>query len=182
MCSAPCTRLRSEVARRRRRSPRYARAWQGITPSGRLRQAQAAACHAPCDRTPAQKTKQSLCARSRTRWLKHTRRLPARGDPSACRIKSCFVPCAPTARAMITPKPPRRADAARGMCRPLAPFAPARGGRVGRAGNRLRGFTCSHGSRPSVERRRGERALKTSCYRSNCDRTRLPSYDCVKGP
>lgn len=64
---------------------------------------------------------------------------------------------------MTTPKPPRRADAARGMCRPHAPAAPYAGaGRVGRAGNRLRGFTCSHGSRPSVERRRGERALKTS--------------------
>lgn len=58
----------------------------------------------------------------------HARRLPG-GDPSARRIKSCFVPCAPTARAMTTPKPPRRADAARGMCRPLLPRPPPGAGR-----------------------------------------------------
>jgi len=110
MCSAPRTRLRSKVARRGRRSPWYARAWQGIMPSGPLRRRQSAACHAPCVPDPAQKTKQILCARSKTRWLKHTRRLPARGDPSACRIKSCFVPCAPTARAIVAPKPPQAGD------------------------------------------------------------------------
>ncbi len=45
----PLYSLRSEVARRGRRASWYARAWQGIMPSGPLRRRQSAACHAPCE-------------------------------------------------------------------------------------------------------------------------------------
>jgi hypothetical protein len=116
MCSAPYTRLRSKPAYDRnglRQGGTRAPGKGSCHPSSsrrRRRPRDYAGCHAPCVPDPAQKTKQILCARSKTRWLKHTRRLPACGDPSACRIKSCFVPCAPTARAIVSPKPPQAGD------------------------------------------------------------------------
>jgi hypothetical protein len=130
MCSAPYTRLRSKVARRGRRSPWYARAWQGIMPSGPLRRRQSAACHAPCVPDPAQKTKQILCARSKTRWLKHTRRLPARGYPSACRIKSCFIPCAPDGARDDNPQAPTPRGRGAGDVPPPCADGPLRRGRA----------------------------------------------------
>ena len=59
---------------------------------------------------------------------------------------------------------PLRSSGARGGCNPLAPSAPR--GRASaaadRAETRLRGFTCSHGSRPSKERRLSSRASAAS--------------------
>jgi len=141
-CASAFARLRRDKPPRRahyaRRSPGEDAGLHGTRAPGKG-SCQAALCEddraplvtplacCPAGPDPAQKTKQILCARG----YAHARRLPG-GDPSARRIKSCFVPCAPTARAIDYPQAPASGGCAAPSCLgprrgPGALVAPATG-------------------------------------------------------
>jgi len=87
--------------------------------------------------------------------------LPRERGPLRVSHKKLFCSLRPHGARDWLPQAPRRADAARGCAAPSCYRPPPGAGAVGRAGNRLRPFRSSHGSRPFMARRRGARSLRT---------------------